>query len=107
MFKIDRNPVMTFPVDIHVPGQDAPETMRIAAKAMSFTDLDAHDVSTREATTEFLRFVIVDLLDVVEEDGTPLDYTTALRDELLDLPWVRSPIVRAYFNALNASHAGN
>ena len=44
---------------------------------------------------------------MVNDAGEPMPDSPALRARMIDLAWVRTPLVSAYLNGLAESQAGN
>lgn len=106
MFRIDDNPQFDARVEIALEGAE-PQSIAVRFHALPNSEIDAFELRTAEGTTEFLERVIVRIDDVVDEDGEAVTYDAALRDRLLDLGWVRQPLVRTYFAALAGARLGN
>ena len=45
--------------------------------------------------------------DMVDEQGKPLPYSDDLRDQLLELPYMRLGLLRGYQSAMIGAKAGN
>lgn len=109
MFKLADAPCFTREVTVRVPcdGGHRNETFKATFLAISVTEAQSYDLATFEGTTRFLEAVIFDLSDIADEQGKPLPYNHALRTRLIDLPWTRSALAAAYFEALGAARLGN
>jgi hypothetical protein len=54
-----------------------------------------------------LRKVIVTMFDLIGEDEQPLPYSDELRDQLLDMAYVRLALLQTYTKALTKVKTGN
>ncbi len=50
---------------------------------------------------------IVSMSDIVDDDGRELPWNDKLRDQMLDLPFVRLPLARAWGEAIAGERAKN
>ncbi len=109
MFKIADNPTFTHDVEINVPADGGSERQSLKAtfKVLPANELAAFDTGTNEGQKDFLRAVIVKLDDLVGEDDKPLPYNDKLRDHLLELFYVRIPLMNAYSRAMVIGRVGN
>ena len=102
MFTVIKNPTFRTTATINVPTDDG-----IVAQTLSVRfRIGADDDDVGEGVgVPFLRSVILSLDDMVGEDQVPLPYSEALRDQLLARPFVRTGLLRAYFDALSGAKA--
>ncbi len=109
MFKIDDNPTFTHTVEIDVPADGGSERQSLKAtfRVLPASELAEFDTSRNEGQKDFLRAVIVKLDDIVGGDDKPLPYNDKLRDHLLDLFYVRIPLMNAYSRAMVIGRVGN
>ncbi|MEL7098290.1 MAG: hypothetical protein AAGM84_05620 [Pseudomonadota bacterium] len=109
MFKINTRPSFTSTVQIAVPGDDTDvHSLNVRFKALRSSEMEAHDTGTStEGQKVFLREVIEHVDGALDEDGEPVPYSEALREELLDWPFVVSALLQHYVRDLVKAHAGN
>lgn len=109
MFKIIKNPEFTAAVKVTIPVEggfaDASFTARF--RALSVSETDAFNLFTAEGTSDYLRTIFVGWEDVCDDAGQPMSFNNAARDELIDLPYVRSALVTAYNAAMSGAKRGN
>ena len=106
MFKINTHPQFTSHVEVPL-GDDEPQVLTTRFQALPIEEAKVFDTRTPEGTTGLLKRVVIRFDDLVDDDGEPIAYTEALRDELLDLGWVRNALVRKYFLDLAGARLGN
>lgn len=56
---------------------------------------------------DFLRDIVVEIGDLVDEAGKPLPWSDEVRDAVFALPWASVAIVQGYFAAVNGAKAKN
>jgi len=106
-FRVNPNPTFTARVTVMVPSDSGHEKQDLTAKFGFRDDDEVPAITGRDGGVEFLREVIVDLSDLVNEAGNPVAYTPELRDQLLKLPYFRTALIRAYFASINGAALGN
>lgn len=109
MFKILNNPTFTHEVEINVPadgGYDR-QSLKATFKVLGADELGLFDTSGNQGQKDFLKAVIVKLDDLMDEEGRALSYNDKLRDKLLELFYVRIPLLEAYSRAMVIGRAGN
>lgn len=105
--RVTPNPTFTTRATVHVPADGGHEKQELTVR-FKFKDDDELPVITGvDGGTNFLRAVIVDLQDLVDEAGAAVAYDDVLRDRLLKLPYFRTALIRAYFAAINGAALGN
>lgn len=109
MFRMVRDRVFTTTVKVFVPSLDGhdEESLRVAFRAMPAERHAQAEPGSEDSVREFLRDALVSVEDVVDEAGKALPYTAALRDELLELPFVVVALYGAYCRALAGLRVGN
>lgn len=109
MFKVTANPTFLRSVSVEVPvdGGYSSETMKVTYRALPTSEAAKHDLNTAQGSTDFLRAAVVRIDDLVDEAGAALSYNDALRDQLFDMPYVRTALAREYFAAVAAAKRGN
>ena len=109
MFKIAKDPQFTHEVEIDVPadgGWDR-QSIKCTFRVLPAEELAQFDTRSNEGQKDFLRAVIVRLDDLVDEKDKPLSYNNKLRDYLLELFYVRVPLLKAYTDAMIMGRVGN
>lgn len=107
MFKITNEPQFTHSVIACVPVDGGFDEQSFKA---TFRVLDADKLGTDgsvQGQIEDLRRLIVKLDDLVDEQGQPVPYSDALRDQLIGLPYVRIALVEAYTRGVTKAKSGN
>lgn len=105
MFTIDDDPQFTCDAAV-VLGPAEPRPLRTVFRALPDSEMQSlRDGS--ETDREFLARVVVRFEDLVDDDGAPLTCDDALRERLLDRAWVRSAVMRAYFEQMVPRRSGN
>lgn len=109
MFTVTDNPTFTHPVKVSVPvdGGHERQDFRATFRMISAEEQDSFDLTTPEGTTGFLHAIIVELHDLVDDQGQPLPYSDRLRDRLLSFQIVRVALTQSYFGALKKAVEGN
>ena len=109
MFKIADNPTFTHTVEIDVPADGGSERQSLKAtfRVLPASELAEFNTARNDGQQDFLRAVIVKIDDLVGEDDRPLPYNDRLRDHLLDLFYVRIPLMNAYTQAMVMGRVGN
>lgn len=111
MFKISDEPQFTHDVPIQVPQNDGhrEDMLRTRFRAITLSDGEEYDLTTKEGTTAYLQRIIVSFENLVtdEESPKPIACTDVVRDQLLDLPYIRTGLVTAYMRAMHKARAGN
>jgi len=118
MFKInlneERHDTFKRRVVIHQPTNDGTSKHEIGATFLILTrsQIQEQIAEEREAATaddptdaDVLRKVLVGWDDVATEDG-PLEFNEANRDALIDIPYVRTALIAAYFTAVTGGDGG-
>jgi hypothetical protein len=109
MFKLVKNPTFTATVKISVPTEggftDSSFTGRF--RALSISEAEDFNLLTSDGTQEYLRTILTGWDGVVDEDGTPVSFNDAVRDELLDTAYCRVAILNTYNAAMMGAKRGN
>lgn len=107
-YRIDPNP--RFWAKVTVPALDkdgVAQDFRACFKALDTAEFSSYDLSDPEDVLALLLATLVDVDEVFGAGGSPLAYTTGLRDTLIRTVMVRQALVRAYLNAFAPAIAGN
>jgi len=109
MFKIAKEPTFTHEVVTRAPVDGGFEEQKFKAtfRAIDPEEAETFDIVTLEGSTAFLRRVVVQLHDVVDAEGKPVEWNDAVLLAALRLPWARTALARAYFAAIAGAKAGN
>ena len=105
MLKIARNPEFTHEVHVRVPvdGGYSDQKFKARFRVVPWKDL----VAIENDPEEQARRVLIGWEGIVDEDDTPVPYSDAMRDQLLDMMFMRVPILRAYVEAVAGAKRGN
>ena len=109
MFKIAANPEFSHTVPILVPtdGGHREESLRARFRVIGSEALDSFQLTSTGEVLTFLREVLVSLDDLADAAGNPVPYNDEVRDQVLQLPYVRLALVRSYMSAITKAKAGN
>ena len=109
MFKIAKTPRFTHVVPIKVPvdGGFDEQTIRATFEVITDDEFASFDTMTAEGLKDLVRKILVRLDDMVDEQDKPLPYSDDLRDQLLELPYMRLGLLRGYQSAMIGAKAGN
>lgn len=107
MFKIVDHPEFTHDVPVLVPIDGGHREEKFKCRFRLASEEETAELSVIDAGKPFLRRVIVQIFDVVDEAGEALVWSDELRERLIDLPFVRAGLARAYFAAIAKARAGN
>lgn len=105
MFKLTEDYAFDWPVAVQKPVDGGSfQTERFTARFVLIPHREVEDVLTgrvENVDEDFLAKVFVGWGDdVMDEDGSPIVFTPEARSRLLSIPYVRSAIARAYFDAM-------
>ena len=107
MFKINARPTFTIDVPIALEGMAEPMVLKTTFRAISDEEALTHDFNSAEGFKAFLREVVVEMHDLVDDDDAPVSYSDAIRDRLLGWQHIRLGLQRAYWTALTKARLGN
>lgn len=110
MFKVTSEPQFTHAVKVQEPvdGGFKESTFKVRFRVIPMDQLKAEDGEEGEAAQKVsLRKVIVSMSDLIGEDDQPLPYSDDLRDQLLDMAYVRLALLQTYTKALTKVKTGN
>jgi hypothetical protein len=106
MFKIASDPKFTHTVTACVPVDGGHENMTFKA-TFRVVPLEQLGGTDNETQAESLKKVVVHLDDLVDENEQPQPYSDALRDKLIELPFMRYALMQTYIAAVTKTKAGN
>lgn len=109
MFVLTPNPTFTHKVAVRVPidGGFRDEEFRATFRVLGTDELVKFDLTEAAGASNFLRAVVSETFEVSGPDDQVLPYSDALRDKLIDIPFVRNALVTAYFGGVSAAKQGN
>jgi hypothetical protein len=109
MFVVSREPQFTHPVKVQVPidGGHREEVFKATFRVMDAKKVAEFDLDTEAGTEAFLKAAIVELDDLADEKQQPLTYSDELRDQLIDVPFVRRALISTYVAAVSKAARGN
>ncbi len=109
MFKLAAEPTFRHTVTAKVPvdGGFEDQKFQVTFRAIGVEEAEGYDLMAADSSKEFLKRIIVELHDVADAEGQPLEYSDSVRDQVTRLPWARKAIAKAYFAALNGAKEGN
>ena len=100
-YKLIKNPTFVTEAKFHVPTDDGPIEQSIRVRFRVLQDAEGMQVD------DFLRAAVLDLRDIVEEDGTPVAFGPDLLERVIATPVVRVGLMKAYWAALAGARLGN
>lgn len=99
-FKIIKNPKFTTNVKITIPTDDAPLEQFVRVRFAFVEDAEKLSVD------DFLRAAVLEMYDLTDEAGEPVAFAD-VRESLLVMPFMRTGLVKGYYDAMNAAAAKN
>lgn len=108
MFKVIEDPQFVAEVPVDVPDGEGWTTrmLRTRFRALPVSELRAVE-SGELSADDMIERAVVGFENLTDEAGAPLDGTGAWRDRMLEWPFVRMPLLRAYRRALVEERLGN
>ena len=109
MFIVKPNPTFTHPVIAKVPVDGGYDDQRFTAtfQVMPVEEAAEYDLTDGKSSAAFLRRVIVELGELADAGDKSVPYNDALRDQLLNVPYVRTALAKAYLGAIGGAALGN
>lgn len=110
MFKIAKDRRVTWPVTIPVPqsgGSVQKHKIEAEFDILGQSRLEEVMQEDRNADQDaaLLREVLVGWDGVAGENGEPMPFSAAALNDLVDIPYVRAALIRAYFEAASGNAA--
>lgn len=102
MFKLISNPEFSHDVPVMVPVDGGHEEQTLRAR-FRVTDADPDTTSA----VDYLKKVFVGVEHLVDDAGSPVAWSDAVRDRLIAMPYVRLALFRAYAAATTKARLGN
>lgn len=106
MFIMEDEPTFESTVEGKQPG-GADFTFKATFAALGSDAQAEYDLSTDAGTKDFVRHVTRGFSDILSGDDTPVPYNDQTRDWLVDKPWTRAALVKAYFKDVYGALLGN
>lgn len=106
MFKLAANPTFTHDVEITEPVDGGHRKQKLKTTFRVITT-DRYQELIKDGDLALLREVVERFHDVEDENGQPVEYSDALRDQLIQLPYIRIGVVRGYNEAIVGARAKN
>lgn len=105
MLKIAANPEFTHAVTVRVPvdGGHAEQTFKARFRVVPWSEL----ATVENDPAEQARRILVGWEGIVDDEERQIPYSDAMRDQLLDMMFVRVPLLRAYVDAVAGAKRGN
>lgn len=109
MFVIDQNPEFSRKVKIMVPVNGGHEQQDFTAtfRVVPVDETSRFDLSAAAGVLDYLRLVLVSCEGLVNSQKEAVPWNDQVRDQLLAKPYTRSPMLAAYFAAINGEREGN
>lgn len=109
MFKIAQKPQYTWPVKVDIPGDGGKyttATFRAKFNALPQSRIDDY-FAGRDAgsETDLLSEAVAEVMDLGDETGQPITWSDQVKVQLLDIPYVRAALVRAFFESITGGGA--
>lgn len=104
MFRIDDSDSYKWPVTVEIPrdgGKFTKATFTAEFKRVGQARINEIVQQSRdEDDRDFLNEVFVGFEDVEDADGSKLEYSETARGKLLDIPYVRVGLTKAFFESM-------
>ena len=109
MFKIEKNPTFAHEVKVQVPVDGGFETQSFKArfKLLTADALAEYDTSTTAGMNTFLKDVVVDLEDIVDDNNEPVPFSDRLRDQVIGSLPALNALFNTYISACSQARLGN
>lgn len=104
--KIAARPTFRHKVSASVPidGGHRDEVFQVRYQLAS---IPPEQLTPEYSADDFLRDIVVEMEDLVDEAGNALPWSDEVRDAVFTLPWARVAIVQGYYAAVNGARAKN
>lgn len=109
MFNVIDNPKFWRTVKVAVPADDGQEeaTFRARFRVIDEDTAESFNLLDRDGVRDFMRQALVDLDEIVGEDGKLVPYSEDLREQMLHKTYVRVALLRTYSEAVTQLRPGN
>lgn len=107
MFKVTADPTFTHTVHVMVPvdGGHKEQTFKATFGVISIEELEK--VQDDEGQRGVLQKVLRGMDDLIGDDDQPVPYSDELRDQLINVPYVRIALFQTYLGAISKAKTGN
>jgi len=107
MFTVTDDPQFTHDVKVQVPvdGGHKEETFKTRFRVIPLEELE--DLASLEGQKLALKRVIVTMSDLIDHEKNEVSYSDELRDQLIDVPYVRMALIRTYREGILKARPGN
>lgn len=102
MFVIKKIPDIQVPVDIQVPGELEKSRIQATWKLHGFDEANARIKAIQAGEVTDQQLIAEDLInlgDLSDEQGQPASFTPELARQLLQMTYVRIPLINSWFTA--------
>lgn len=109
MFKLTEKRTIKWPVTVDVPqdgGSTRPAKFTVEFRLLDQSDIDVSLAQARN-DAEFLFEVMQDWEGVADEDGQTIEFSDDTARRVVDIPYVRNALLRAYFEAVSGGRRKN
>lgn len=106
MFKMKKKDTFNWPVVINEPrdgGGFLSHEIKCEFKLQEQSKMDTLLAQFREDDRDILKVLLVGWTGVQNEDGEPMPFNDETRDAFLDLTYVRTALLKAYFDATSGN----
>lgn len=107
MFKITQAPQYIWPVKVDIPadgGKFTTATCRAKFNVLPQSRIDEYLAARNaDAERELLVEAVAELFDLGDEQGQAVAYTDEVKLQLLEKPYFRTALVRAFFESITGS----
>lgn len=109
MFKVVSERTFTARLRAQVPvdGGTREEPFKATFRVLGNERVEDFDLESKSGTDEFLRAVIVELHELADAEGHPLAYSDDVRDQIINIPYARTALIRGYFDNISRGRRGN
>jgi hypothetical protein len=109
MFTVKDKLTFTHDVTVLTPvdGGHAEEKLKTTFNFLPADEVAAFDLTSSEGTTDFLKAIVAELHELVNESGSVIAYSEAVRDRLLSRSDIRKALGNHYLAAVANAPAGN
>lgn len=108
MFKLEKKDTIKWPVQVNIPkdgGGFATHEFSAEFKLQEQSKMDLLIERLKNDDVDILRELVVGWSGVSDAEGNVVTYTDEARDQLIDIPYVRSALLKAYFEAATGNRA--
>jgi hypothetical protein len=93
--------------NVPVDGGNREERFKARYRVLSTDQLENFELGSSQGTTDFLRAVIVELFELVDDNNNPVAYNDDVRDQVIIDPVARTALIRGYFDNIGKGRKGN